>query len=208
MLIFLKRIKNELFTKKFQGGGQTTGQQVKGGKFVASEVPEYQPIPWVQTPNSYGVLPVFAPGQGPIAPAAPAPKKGVRVEKVSDELAEWKSWYEKQPSGTYQSYPGGSALYAPMKLLRLRGSTKFIGPAVQYVAKGMSNIQNVKNIGTALTIGDASRFAEKPDMTNAGQAFSSLIPISKYWNTFAKPAQKFTNDVMTVNDIMTNGNNK
>ena len=102
MLIFLKRIKNELFTKKFQGGGQTTGQQVKGGKFVASEVPEYQPIPWVQTPNSYGVLPVFAPGQ----------------------------------------------------------------------------------------------------------AFSSLIPISKYWNTFAKPAQKFTNDVMTVNDIMTNGNNK
>lgn len=105
--MFLKRIKNELFTKKFQGGGQTTGQQVKGGKFVASEVPEYQPIPWVQTPNSYGVLPVFAPGQGPIAPAAPAPKKGVRVEKVSDELAEWKSWYEKQPSGTYQSYPGG-----------------------------------------------------------------------------------------------------
>lgn len=103
---------------------------------------------------------------------------------------------------------GGSALYAPMKLLRLRGSTKFIGPAVQYVAKGMSNIQNVKNIGTALTIGDASRFAEKPDVTNAGQALSSLIPISRYWNTFAKPAQKFANDVMTVNDIMTNENNK
>ena len=86
------------------GGGQTTGQQVKGGKFVASEAPEYQPMPWVQTPNGYGALPVFAPGQGPIAPA---PKEGVRVEKVSDELAEWKSWYEKQPSGTYQSYPGG-----------------------------------------------------------------------------------------------------
>ena len=103
---------------------------------------------------------------------------------------------------------GGSALYAPMKLLRLRGSSRFIGPAVQYVAKGMSNVQNVKNIGTALTIADASRFAEKPDVTNAGQALSSLIPISRYWNTFAKPAQKFANDVMTANDIITNENNK
>ena len=87
-----------------RSGGPEQGGQLIKAEYKPAAATEYQPLPWVQTPNGYGVLPVFAPGQGPIAPA---PKKGVRVEKVSDELAEWKSWYEKQPSGTYQSYPGG-----------------------------------------------------------------------------------------------------
>lgn len=101
--------------------------------------------------------------------------------------------------GTAMFY-GGSGLYAPLKLMRFRGSTPIIGGFVQNLAKGASNVQNTNTLAKMLTASDLVRYTVDPSYDNAIQAGMSAYYPVKSWKSVIRPLQKTINDVMTISD--------
>jgi len=111
--------------RSVNGGGYSGQRIVEKTDYSGRALEKVNPLmPLVETPNSYGVMPIFGPERVVLPPAIIPPivrDPLTRVEQIKQSWGspEFQEWYKKQPPGTTQNYNG-----RPIKIVGGSGTLK------------------------------------------------------------------------------------